>query len=589
MPIFLPLRRGALFGLTLLSACAADIGQSADASRAEPVDLKVSTPTGAYLAGLAAVSDGDMATASNLFLQGLKYDPANPDLQNAAFMATLRAGRPEAVTLAREMPGGIAAQLLLANVDIQAGRWPAAEGRFAGIVRQGPVQLLQPILVAWAQYGDGRVDAALATLRALADASRFRGTYALHAALIADLAGRQADAAHFYAIAQSSSGGINLDLARILASWDVRNGHSAEAQQLFGGFQDNFGNIAIAIPGLYRDAAQRQVRNPADGIAEAYLMLASAIRAQAAATSQAAGQGHASQAANSAGNDLVKVLLRLALELRPDLTLARELSADVLTEEGRPEAALLVLSHVADTDPLSPMVQLRRATLLASIKQTDAALKVLDTLAAAYPDRPETYSLRGDILRDMKRYPEAVQAFTDAIKRLGKEKPDNWSLYYERGISQERAGDWKKAEKDFLHALELSPDQPFVENYLGYSWTERGENLDRARRMIEHAVAQRPEDGAIIDSLGWLVLRQGDKPGAVRLLQHAVELEPADPTMNAHLGDAYWAAGRKLEAQFQWRRALTLSPEPEDVPKLQAKLRQSEAALGNVAPKTATP
>jgi len=560
----------------MLSACgAADLGQTAGASRPEPADLTVSTPVGAYLAGRAAANDGDMATAANLFLQGVALDPESADLRSAAFTAALRAGRPEAITLARQLPGGVSAQLLLANVDAKAGNWAAAEGRYSGIVRQGPVQLLQPVLVAWAQYGEGRQDAALATLRPFAEGQNFRGTYALHAAMIADLSGHSSDATHFYQIAQSNSGGINLELARILASWYVRSGRAAEAQQVFSGFQANFGNVAIAVPGLYRDAAKRQVRNAADGLAEGYLALAGAVR----------GQGGAG------GAEMAKLLLQLALELRPDLTLARELLAEMADEEHQPQVALAMLEPVADSDPLAPMVQMRRAALLSATGAPDEALKLLDSLTAAFPDRPEAYSMRGDILRDAKRFPEAVQAYTNAISRLGKERAENWVLYYQRGIAYERSQDWPKSEKDFTHALELSPDQPFVLNYIGYSWTEQGRNLDKARRMIERAVALRPDDAAITDSLGWVVLRQGDVAGAVRILQRAVELEPADSTMNAHLGDAYWAAGRKLEAQFQWRRALTFEPEADEVPKLQAKLRQSEAALGNlpVAPAAAKP
>jgi Flp pilus assembly protein TadD len=118
-----------------------------------------------------------------------------------------------------------------------------------------------------------------------------------------------------------------------------------------------------------------------------------------------------------------------------------------------------------------------------------------------------------------------------------------------------------------------------VLNYLGYSWADQGRNLARARSLIERAAEARPNDGAILDSLGWVILRQGDVAKAVQFLERATELEPEDSAINGHLGDAYWAAGRKLEAEFQWRRSLTLNPEPEDVPKLQAKLRDSEQAL----------
>jgi Flp pilus assembly protein TadD len=164
----------------------------------------------------------------------------------------------------------------------------------------------------------------------------------------------------------------------------------------------------------------------------------------------------------------------------------------------------------------------------------------------------------------------------------------DWVLFYERGIALERSQRWERAEADFLKALELAPDESYVMNYLGYSWTEQGRNLQRAKAMIERAAEKRPNDGAIIDSLGWVVLRLGDVQGAVRLLERAAELQPSDATINLHLGDAYWASGRKLQAQFQWRRALQLNPEPDDVPKLQTKLRESEVALGNL-PVAATP
>jgi Flp pilus assembly protein TadD len=96
--------------------------------------------------------------------------------------------------------------------------------------------------------------------------------------------------------------------------------------------------------------------------------------------------------------------------------------------------------------------------------------------------------------------------------------------------------------------------------------------------MIERAAEKRPNDGAIIDSLGWVEFRQGDTGQAVKTLERAVEMEPEDSTINAHLGDAYWAAGRKIEAQYQWRRALTLNPAPDDAAKLEAKLNTGHTA-----------
>lgn len=566
-----PLRRSILLTLSLLSACAAaDVTSNSTPMTPDAPRIRPTGAPGAYLGGRFAAAEGNASRATDLFLEALQREPGNPDMQLQAFLASVMAGRPEAPRLALAVQNNMVAQLVLGNADAKAGRWGAAEGRFAALAKQGPSQLLQPLLVAWAQQGGGRTDAAVATLKPLTEGQRFRGGYALHAAMIADLADREADANRLYKVAQTDSGGLNLQLARILASWEVRQNRTPMAQQILATLQDNSGDIAIAVPALYKAAGTRPVRNAADGMAETYLALAGALRGQE-------------------NNELALAMLRLALDLRPDLSVARLLSADILDAGKHPEIAVEMLRPVADTDPLIAVVRLRQAALSERTGQSDTALRLIDQVAAENPDRPEPWSMRGDILRGQRKFPEAVKAYDEAVSRVPRPTAANWPLFYERGIALERSQNWPRAEADFQRALELSPDEPYVLNYLGYSWTEQNKNLPKARQMIERAVEQRPNDGAVIDSLGWVVLRQGNVGEAVKLLQRATELQPADATVNFHLGDAYWAAGRKLEAQFQWRRSLNLSPEPDDVPRLEAKLRESEIALGNLPPQKPMP
>ncbi|MCF3630499.1 tetratricopeptide repeat protein [Alphaproteobacteria bacterium LMO-S08] len=172
----------------------------------------------------------------------------------------------------------------------------------------------------------------------------------------------------------------------------------------------------------------------------------------------------------------------------------------------------------------------------------------------------------------MEKYPQAAKAYSAAIERVKTPQTHHWSLYYARGIAFERAKRWKDSEKDLLKALDLRPDQPYVLNYLGYTWIDQGEQLDRATDMIKKAVSLAPNDGFIADSLGWAYYRQNQYDKAVVELERAVELRPQDPVINDHLGDAYWKVGRKLEAQFQWKRSLSLAPDKDLIPKIQAKL-----------------
>ena len=186
---------------------------------------------------------------------------------------------------------------------------------------------------------------------------------------------------------------------------------------------------------------------------------------------------------------------------------------------------------------------------------------------------PQPYARLGDMMRQRSRFPEAVAAYDQALSRVPAPSADAWPLFYARGVSNERAGNWARAEADFQRALELAPEQPYVMNYLAYTWVEMGRNLPEARRMLERAAELRPNDGNIIDSLGWALF----KLGAVRWLERAVELEPRNSVINDHLGDVYWVTGRRNEARFQWERALRTEPEAADVPKIEAKLRDGLA------------
>jgi tetratricopeptide (TPR) repeat protein len=546
-------RRAFLLALTLLSACAA-ADPATDRAAPRAGHDGPSGVFGEFLTGRFALGEADAQTAANDFLHALAARPGDGELLQQAFIAALVAGRPEAVQLARKLPDSQPAQFLLGQAEVRAGHWQAAEQRFAMLPRSGLTQLLQPLLVAWSQQGDGRTDAALATLRPLTEGQRFRSIYALHAALIADQAGRAADAAKFYRQAQNEFGGMNLRLAQILSSAQARHGHPGDAQRILGELAASAPEMAIALPSLTAASMAPAVPRPTDGIAEAYLALAATLRAQDA-------------------GDFAALLLRLALDLRPDFTAARLLAADVLESQHHFENALQMLAVVSNDDPLIGVVRLQRVDLTEQLGHSEDAMRELQRIAHDYPDSPIPAMREGDMLRSKQRFAEAVGAYDRAVGRIKAPGPSDWLVFYDRGICYERSRQWDKAEADFKHALTLAPDQPFVLNYLGYSWADMGENLTQARAMIDKAVQHRPNDGAIVDSLGWVMLRQGEIADAVRTLEHAVELDPEDASINGHLGDAYWAAGRKLEATYQWRRALTFHPEPDDAAKLEAKLQ----------------
>jgi len=564
----MPIRLAALLliGAALLTVPAEAVPQNRPRAAAAATAPAPAPAFGAFLVGRFAAEERDTRAAADNLLVAQARDPERRDLLDAAFLAALLDGRPDALRLARRLPDHPAAQLVLLGSDAVSGRWDRAESRARNLGRQGPLAALQPVLVAWTLAGRGQTEQALALLRPLAEHGRFRALNALHAALIADGAGRARDAERYARIALGDQPEPSLRLALLAANILHRNGRVAEAQKLLDEVADSTDELALAAAGSSRAAALagRAVAGPLEGMAEAYVALASALRGPLAEA-----------------DDLPAVMARLALRVRPGFGPALLLLGDILAESEQHAAALEAFSAVAPGDPLFPVAALRRAGLLDLADDPEGALALLRESAApggVAAGQPQPHVRAGDILRRRGRFAEAAEEYARAVARLGPApRAQDWPVFYARGIARERAGDWAGAESDLLLALDLAPEQPYVLNYLGFTWADQGVNLPRARAMLERAVELRPQDGNIADSLGWALFRMGDIPGAIRLLERAAELEPRSATVNDHLGDAYWAAGRRDEARFQWSRALRLDPEPEEARALARKLEEGAA------------
>jgi tetratricopeptide (TPR) repeat protein len=215
-------------------------------------------------------------------------------------------------------------------------------------------------------------------------------------------------------------------------------------------------------------------------------------------------------------------------------------------------------------------------SLVATIEREIATEKSNISEFAAAPldasDRLRVHNAIAEMMRRRKRYEESIEYYSKIIQTIQTPSRRQWVYWYARGTSYERLKQWPKAEVDLLKALELNPDQPLILNYLGYSWVDQNKNLERGLELISRAVQLKPDDGYIVDSLGWAYFRLGRYMEATEQLERAVELQPADPILNDHLGDAYWRVGRQREARFQWQLALTLKPEEDTIPLIRKKL-----------------
>lgn len=269
--------------------------------------------------------------------------------------------------------------------------------------------------------------------------------------------------------------------------------------------------------------------------------------------------------------ELTLPYLHQALRLNPASDKARVVIGELLTESGNEEAALVFYDEVSSGSASGTFAVLAKARILENIDRKAEARSLLTDLAAAQDHAYILQSL-ADFYRRDEQMAEAEKIYTELIRAADPDDASNWELFFYRGITLEQQGRWAEAERDLLHARRLSGDQPFVLNYLGYSWVDNGINLHQGLEMIKKAVAQEPRNGFFVDSLGWAFYRMKDFEKAVQFLEKATELEPDDPEIIDHLGDALWQSGRKIEARYQWRRALAIEEDSEKRERIEDKI-----------------
>ena len=526
-----------------------------------PQEIMHATTAGSYLAARHAGTERNSATAAAYYLNVLKADPRNADLLGRTFLSVLTDGDiEEAGKLADRLiqvdRTDRIARLVVGVRALKQKQYALARQSFAQSVRGPVTDLTATLLTAWALAGAGDARGATDALDHLTGPDWYAIFKDLHGGLILDFGNNRKDAAKRYERAYKANS-TALRTVQAYARFLSRNGGKNEALKIYQEFNKAVPDHPL-ISAEMKDLAAGEklpalVDSPQAGAAEALYGLGASI-------------------GRRGGEDLALIYLQLALYLEPTHAMALLSLADLYESLKKPDLAIKVYDRIPPS-PLRRNADIQVASDLDQLERTDEAKKRLEHLITEHPKDTEAIVAFGNILRGRKQFAECADVYGKAIANVPKPEKSNWVMFYFRGICYERSKQWPNAEVDLKKALELYPDQPLVLNYLGYSWVDQGVHMDEGMNMIRRAVEQRPDDGYIVDSLGWAYFRTGNYAEAVKNLERAVELKPEDPTINDHLGDAYWRVGRALEARFQWSHAKDLNPDKDDLPKIEEKLK----------------
>lgn len=556
-----------IFRLIAALALLSSVAVTAEAKTTTKIDDsdRVAAGLGNYLSARFAAGNHDYGEAAKLYKASLARDPDNETLLTFAFFYAASAGEMDdaakfAERLAAVTPDDRAARLTLAVVAMKKHDYRRARAEIAKSAK-GPFTSFTVALVdGWAAAGAGDADAAKADFKLLHAQHSADGLAYFNEAMLAELLGDQAGANTAY-LASIEAAGPTPRVVEAYGKFLERSGRAAEAKTLYERSAQESGYSIVTAPGLARIAAGTKpdafAPRAEDAAAEALFGIASSLN-------------------DETNRDVSVLYLRLALHLNPKLDLATILLANRCETLGKFDDAIAVYKSVTPSSPFYRLASVAGAVDLARLDRGSEAIATLQSLTAQYPSDLETWTALGDAYRAAKRYGDAVKAYDHALAAAQAPSKKSWPLLYARAIAEQEAGDWPKAEADLKEAMTVSPNEPALLNYLGYSWVEQQKNVKDALIMLEKARTLSPQDGYIVDSVGWAYYRLGRFQEAVDALEDAVQLVPGDATINDHLGDAYWKVGRKLEATFQWNHALAFGPEPGDKAKIENKLHTAE-------------
>ncbi len=558
------MRLGRFLAIVLGAAALSAVGLIGGTIARSPDDAEMTRSLlGNYLAGRFAKAQQDTESAAGFYARALARDPGNEVILEQAFQMELMAGQweralPLAEQLAGVQPTHRMSRFMLGVRSFKARDFAKAEEHFKAASENPIGELTSAVAVGWTRFSAGDAAGALQAVDLPKQPEWAQFYLRYHRALIADMAGKKSEArASYERMFKQDSRTLRTSLA--YAQHAANQGDYKHARKVLN---DQFEKAQGEPHPLARDLRNRidarqkiatLIATPAEGLAEVFYGLGEALT----------GEG---------GVSLGTIYLQLALYAKPDHAFALAALASAEETARRFDVAIATYDKIPKGTALQSAIEIRKAFNLNSLEKSEEAQALLEGLTKKDPRDVRPLEALGNIMRGRKRYADAVDYFTRAIDIIGKPDSRHWGYYYARGTAYERLKNWPLAEADLKKALALAPEQALVLNYLGYSWIDQGRNMKEGMKLIEKAVQLKPDDGYIVDSLGWAHYKQGNHKDAVRYLERAVEIKPEDPTLNDHLGDALWQVGREREAKFQWSQALTLNPEPEDAEKIKVKV-----------------
>lgn len=543
--------------------------KNTDTNKAAYYPIK-DTAYGSYLAARVAHIRQDYNKAADYYMKSVNFGVQDPELLSRIYLLLTTEGRiDEAANYAKKsIENGDKSNFVyfvLMSDETKKQNFDQAIEYVNNIKDKAYKNAIAPLFKAWLLVGKNNKEAALKELENLKKDKGLLSFYHMHKGMIFDYFNDSESAQkEFDTVIENKNLEISFRSLQIITNFYARNSQISKAQEIIKKYNKKNSNSKMfseLLNSTYQPDNNKLaslIDTPQKGLSEAIFNIGVIFR--------------------DYQSDIAQIFTSLALYLNDSNDVARISIADLLEKSQRYGEAIKQYEKVDFKSPLYYMANLKIAAIYLDNKKHKESTQKLKQLLNYYPDDYNVLFNLGEINRITENYKDAINFYNSALEKLPDTLKEDWTVYYALGIAYEKNNQWNKAEEVLQKALKISKRHPFILNYLGYAWLENNKNYNEALYMIFEAYQQNPENGHIMDSMGWALYRMGKYNDALSVLERAAEYLPSNAIVCDHLGDVYWQIGRKSEAKYQWKHALTLKEDAESLDKDAIKKKISDGA-----------
>ena len=553
-----------LSGIGLFNSCTGNFINNQEYPQEIVYLQKQETAYGNYLAGRVAHLRQDYDNAANYYMKTIEKGMVNKDILGKTYIILASQGKIEEsakyANIARQNGDkNNFIDIINAVKAFKHGNYKFARAEINNIQEKTYKKLIKPMFNAWTYVGENNYNEAVKELDKLSQEEDMQTVYSLHRGLIAEYFDKNEEAEKYYDfIINDKASDMSFRALQIISNFYVRVNQKEKAIKLVTKYYGT-ANLKEMLASLKNKVEQGNANTPklintADkGAGEVFLEIALLFKSI------------------PVGYDYAQIYMAISEYFNPDNDITKIAMADLFEDRQMIDDANDYYDTIKKDSEMYYPAQMKKANNLAAEKKYKEATKVLKKLLRNNPNDFQILFNLGDILRISDNQAEAIKYYNEALQSIFYESEKYWPVYYALAVSYDKNNEWSKAEESLQKALKLSNRHPQVLNYLGYSWLKYNMNTDNAAAMILEAYEKDPNDSVIMDSLGWVYFKTGDYQNAIVYLEKASELNPQNAVISDHLGDAYWYGGRKNEAVFLWKQALTQKDDQEELDIKQVK------------------